>query len=136
MWGDFCSLRATLFPYRNQLPMVVSRFLLLSMLALVLLCGCDGENTISPGPYAGQGTHGITTIAFAVPFESQAKVTLQNLIGDEIMTIFEGQLDEGLNTFQWDTDTAEPGYYFVTIRAVDLYTGREPYVGSLLIKIE
>jgi hypothetical protein len=60
-----------------------------------------------------------TNIGFALPRGSEVKVEIYNLLGQKIVTLFEGQLPAGHHSVTWDASDAASGVYFYKISAGD-----------------
>lgn len=56
-----------------------------------------------------------TVIRYSVPFYSNIKVTLYNVLGNEIKTLFNGNLDSGIHEFKLDGSDLSSGIYFVKL---------------------
>jgi hypothetical protein len=64
-----------------------------------------------------------TTIGFGLPYDSRVTVRIYNLFGQEVATVFEGNLGAGYGSVQWDGqndagETLASGVYFYRIEAV------------------
>jgi photosystem II stability/assembly factor-like uncharacterized protein len=58
----------------------------------------------------------VTTIAFDLPVRQQAALTIHNLLGQEIETLFEGDLTAGAHSYGWDGSAHASGIYFYQLR--------------------
>ncbi len=45
----------------------------------------------------------ITNITFSVPHTSQVRITVYNMLGQKVRTLFAGQMERGIETISWDT---------------------------------
>jgi flagellar hook assembly protein FlgD len=87
-----------------------------------------GTNTVTEHPqtsseaqaYPNPLTHS-TTIRFTTPERGFAQITIVNLLGEQVAKIFEGELEAGEHSFEWDANRmsghpAAAGTYFCLIR--------------------
>lgn len=58
-----------------------------------------------------------TTIAFSIPRHSAVSVTVFDLLGRELETLFSGQLEAGRFSVQWNAQHASSGVYFYKMQA-------------------
>jgi hypothetical protein len=77
----------------------------------------------------GNPISGSTSFGIGLPKTSHVKIVLQNILGDELKTIFEQDLASGVHVVHWLLTDEESGPYFVTMRAGG-------FVGSVLVVIE
>jgi len=73
-----------------------------------------GKNIISlenyPNPFSQQ-----TTIRFSSSAYGLAKVSIVNILGEEIIQIFNGSLESGDHSFNWDAKAIAPGMYWCIV---------------------
>jgi Uncharacterized protein related to plant photosystem II stability/assembly factor len=60
-----------------------------------------------------------TTIAFTIPMQSRVRLTIHNLLGQTVATLFDNDVIAGLHSVTWKADAAT-GMYFYRIEAVSL----------------
>jgi hypothetical protein len=65
-----------------------------------------------PNPF----THS-ATIGFSLEQSGFIELSIFNLLGTEILTIFRGQLDQGKHSFTWNAQDAEQGTYICIVRS-------------------
>lgn len=73
------------------------------------------EVSIYPNPFSKQ-----LTIEVDVEIEEEVHVTLQDVTGRTVATIFDGRLDSGNNKLVWKEETKQPlssGIYFINIQS-------------------
>jgi hypothetical protein len=70
----------------------------------------EGEGTIIPNP-----TDGVASPQVESSGKERVKITICNLAGATIRTIFEGALPEGKHLFEFQTMELAPGIYFVVV---------------------
>jgi flagellar hook assembly protein FlgD len=63
-----------------------------------------------------------TKIEFAIPVQSDVQLTIYNLLGQKISTLFDGQLQAGNHSFTWNADDISgkklsSGIYFYELKA-------------------
>jgi hypothetical protein len=57
----------------------------------------------------------ITTVEFFAPENEFYDVTLYNTIGEKVITIFSGEVPNGNNKIQFNTESVATGVYFLKI---------------------
>jgi hypothetical protein len=60
-----------------------------------------------------------TTIKFALPKASVAKLTVYNLLGQKVSTLVDGQLEAGVHSVRFDATRLATGVYFYRLEAGD-----------------
>ncbi|MPL78015.1 hypothetical protein SDC9_23876 [bioreactor metagenome] len=73
-----------------------------------------GEMTVYPVPFRNQ-----LNISFNLPKAGQTKISLLNLLGQEIQTITEGTLNQGNHSLVFYPYGLKPGIYFLKLQAND-----------------
>jgi len=68
-----------------------------------------------PNPF-----NAITTIQYSIAYRSSVKLKIYNLLGQEIATLFSGELDPGVYITQWNAGRFASGVYFCRIEAGNL----------------
>lgn len=58
-----------------------------------------------------------TTIKYSVPQHSTIKITLYNILGNEVKTLFDGEQDAGIHSLLLDAENLSSGVYFVNFSA-------------------
>jgi hypothetical protein len=58
-----------------------------------------------------------TTIRFGLPSQSYVTVKVFNLLGEEVVTLFEGRQDAGIHSLQFEPTHLSSGVYFYRIQA-------------------
>ena len=63
----------------------------------------------------------ITSIKFKIPVDSKVKITVSNILGEELETLFEGPQNPGIHEVVWNGNNYASGVYFanVQINAID-----------------
>ncbi|HRQ53371.1 MAG TPA: T9SS type A sorting domain-containing protein, partial [Ignavibacteriaceae bacterium] len=59
-----------------------------------------------------------TNIIYAVPVKSNVTLDVYNLIGQKVVTLFEGEVEAGKHTAQFNASTMSSGIYFFRLNAV------------------
>jgi hypothetical protein len=72
----------------------------------------SSEISVQPNPSSGQ-----TTLRFTVENSLPVKVSIVNLLGVEVATLFSGELDAGDHSFEWDASGVPAGMYECVVRA-------------------
>lgn len=70
--------------------------------------------TVYPVPFRNQ-----LNISFNLPKAGQTKISLLNLLGQEIQTITEGTLNQGNHSLVFYPYGLKPGIYFLKLQAND-----------------
>jgi hypothetical protein len=65
-----------------------------------------------------------TTIKYSLPFESEVKIVVHNLLGEKIMELVNGKQGAGYYEVNWDAGSIASGIYFYTIEAKAVDTGQ------------
>lgn len=68
----------------------------------------------SPNPFNSQ-----TTISFGLPENTWVTVYIYNVLGQEIETLIDSEMNAGYHTFIWDSRSNQSGIYFYTLKADD-----------------
>ena len=63
-----------------------------------------------PNPF-----NSVTRIDFSLPVKSKAKLTIYNILGEEVICLCDCQLDEGAYSYNWDASNAASGVYFINL---------------------
>jgi hypothetical protein len=79
-----------------------------------------GQLTVYPVPFRNQ-----LNISFSLKKAGQAKISLLNLLGQEIQTITEGNLNQGNHSHIFHPYGLKPGIYFLKLQANDKTTVRK-----------
>ena len=71
-----------------------------------------------------------TTIAYYLPEASRVRLSVFNILGQEVATLVDGEVREGVQTLDWNASSnagsALPsGLYFYRLHATSVWTGRE-----------
>ncbi|MBL0062462.1 MAG: T9SS type A sorting domain-containing protein [bacterium] len=72
----------------------------------------------------------LTTIDFALPQQTQAKVVIHNLAGQEVAVLQDGPLSAGVHRVQWNAADMASGTYFAVLKT----PGTERITKLLLLK--
>jgi hypothetical protein len=64
-------------------------------------------NSIYPNPFNPS-----TDVSFTLPYEGYVKLSVYNIKGQEVDTIFEGYQDSGLHSYTWDASNFSSGIYY------------------------
>ncbi len=59
----------------------------------------------------------LTEISFALPYASQVRLEIFNVMGQKIATLVEGRLSRGHHSYTWDGSGAASGVYFYRLEA-------------------
>jgi len=91
---------------------------------LALHFDCPGEDTkekmikndkyglkIIPNPVSDNAT-----IEFSLPATEQVRLSLCNVLGQEIMEIYKGQMDKGINRIPFDAAKLSTGVYIISLQ--------------------
>jgi photosystem II stability/assembly factor-like uncharacterized protein len=62
--------------------------------------------SVYPNPFAQS-----TTISFTTPESGEAEITIVNILGAQVATLFSGELANGEHSFNWNADGMPPGIY-------------------------
>ena len=65
-----------------------------------------------------------TTIVFEIPKETEGRITLYNLFGQEVRVLAQGRFSHGSHSIQVDASTLPSGVYFYTIRTPEFMATR------------
>jgi hypothetical protein len=68
-----------------------------------------------------------TTIRFELPAESRVTLTVHDMLGRPVATLYEGIRGEGVHSFEWNAGDRASGMYFYRLTAVDLVRPGEVY---------
>jgi hypothetical protein len=60
-----------------------------------------------------------TTFQFALPRKEHVSVSVFDLLGREVATVFSGELNAGVHRRQWDGSALPSGVYFYRLQAGD-----------------
>ena len=69
-----------------------------------------------------------TTFAFSLPTHSSVTLTVYNLLGENVATLFSGELDEGTHKLEWQPNDLASGLYLYRLRA-----GNQASMGKLIL---
>jgi len=69
-----------------------------------------------------------TSIRFAVPSASHAKLVIFNSLGQHIVTLFEGELEARFYEFRWNASGVASGLYFYRLEAISSNDPKEAFV--------
>jgi hypothetical protein len=58
-----------------------------------------------------------TTLSFALPIETEVSLTVYNLLGREVISLVNGNMEAGYHSVVWNADTHASGVYFVKMVA-------------------
>ena len=58
-----------------------------------------------------------TTIRFAIPENANVKLSIYNLLGQQVATLFNGDMSAGYHSVDWNGKQVSSGIYFYTIDA-------------------
>ncbi|UCD16200.1 MAG: Ig-like domain-containing protein [Candidatus Zixiibacteriota bacterium] len=67
----------------------------------------------------------ITEIGFILPYDSDVRLEVYNLVGQKISTLVEGRLKAGNHTVLWDGSNSASGIYFYRIKACESVATRK-----------
>ena len=78
----------------------------------------------------------ITSIKFKIPVDSKVKLTVSNILGEELETLFEGPQNPGIHEIVWNGDNYASGVYFanVQINTIDGNTSLNKTIKMILNK--
>lgn len=62
-------------------------------------------------------TNGMTTVAFEIEQSQDVQLIMTNMIGQQVMTIANGEFNTGTHKFQINTSDLKSGVYFYTLKA-------------------
>ncbi|MBX2975005.1 MAG: agmatine deiminase family protein [Ignavibacteriaceae bacterium] len=62
-----------------------------------------------------------TTISFQLAAEGQTSLKLYDMLGNEVVTIFDEVKKDGIHSIEFDASSLSSGIYFYTLRANDLF---------------
>lgn len=65
-----------------------------------------------PNPSSGR-----TTIQYSVSGSSSVKISIMNLLGEEVAEIFDGELNAGVHSFIWNSGNYPAGTYFCVVQS-------------------
>jgi len=71
---------------------------------------------VYPNPLGSQNTTTSATIKYQLPFVSQVELTVYNVLGKKIQTLFQGKQQAGLHTVKWTPSALPPGIYFYRVK--------------------
>ena len=57
----------------------------------------------------------ITTIQFFLPQKENLSLNVHNILGEEVATVYKGELNSGLHTFEFDGNNISSGIYFIRL---------------------
>jgi hypothetical protein len=69
-----------------------------------------------PNPF-----NALTTIKYQLPASSQVELTVYDIRGREVITLYEGNQPAGLYTVQWNADEVASGIYFYKLRTENFF---------------
>ncbi len=69
-----------------------------------------------------------TTIRFQLPVESQVKLTIYSVLGQEVKTLVDGVQSAGFKSFQFDASNIPNGVYYYRIEAVSTADANKSFV--------
>jgi len=61
----------------------------------------------------------VTKISFALPFKSKVSLDIYNLLGQKVMTLAEGELEEGTHSYDVNASGLSSGIYVYSLSATD-----------------
>jgi len=67
----------------------------------------------------------VTTISYLLPSRSEIRLTIYNILGEEITRLFDGIQSVGLHRITWDASGVSSGIYFYRIQAGDFVQTRK-----------
>jgi len=68
-------------------------------------------NRVFPNPF-----NPITTIDFTLPEDNLTEISIYNLLGERIETIFSGFQSKGSYSYQWDASNHSSGIYYINLK--------------------
>lgn len=66
-----------------------------------------------------------TSISFDVPRQAHVRVTVYNLVGQEVAVLVDGVLPQGQHSVRWQPENASSGIYFVRLQAGEFRATRK-----------
>ena len=98
-----------------------------------LLTGLEAENSGIPNEYAlfqnyPNPFNPVTTIGFAVPYESQVTVIIYDILGRVVTDLVDQRLQPGYYNARWDASRFASGVYFYRIAAQSLSGDHKNFV--------
>jgi hypothetical protein len=60
-------------------------------------------------------TTGLTEVQFALPIRSSVRITVVNMLGEEVIAMTEGMIEAGVHRRSLDLRTLPPGNYMVRL---------------------
>jgi flagellar hook assembly protein FlgD len=100
--------------------MIKIKYILLSIILILLISNCNTPTDIT-------NPNGVS-IEFQIPKGTYFKITVNNLIGDEIVIVAEGELRAGSYHFIWDGKNKNGNYVDEGLYHICIYNAN----GSLL----
>ena len=73
----------------------------------------DGDMFLNSYPNPARGT---TTMSFYLPESSQVKISLCNLLGEEVFVVSENEFVSGIHSAEADLSGLESGIYFIVLK--------------------
>ncbi len=67
----------------------------------------------------------VTTISYLLPSRSEVRLTIYNILGEEITRLFDGIQPGGFHRITWDASGVSSGIYFYRIQAGDFVQTRK-----------
>jgi len=66
-----------------------------------------------------------TIISYYLPHSSEIQVDIYNLLGQRVVTLFNGRQDGGIHSVRWDASNSASGIYFVQLKGQNLTQTRK-----------
>ncbi|MFA8344339.1 MAG: T9SS type A sorting domain-containing protein [Rhodothermaceae bacterium] len=112
-----------------------------SMVQITVLDYTDVTDTETPEEYSLSQNYPnpfnpTTKLKFGIPFESDVKVVIYNILGQQVKTLVNEVMDAGFHTVTFDASSLPSGVYIYRIKAVAT-DGSETFVStrkSVLVK--
>ena len=82
--------------------------------------GFSLEFSNSPNPFNPS-----TTIGFGLPAAGNVRLTVYNVLGQEVETLVDGYLDAGYHAFEWRAERAASGVYFYRLQTTEMNMTRK-----------
>ena len=68
-------------------------------------------NRIFPNPF-----NPVTSIDFTLPEDNITEISVYNLLGEKVETIFNGYHNKGSYSFSWDASNHSSGIYYISLK--------------------
>ena len=109
--GSLISYGDTTYTLTNQGIFALTRNGNSSVRTPIIFADPNIQLSLYPNPSSGK-----TTIKISSAERGVARVTITNLLGEEVAKLFEGELDAGEHSFVWDAKNLPTGIYSCTVR--------------------